>query len=48
MVEPVGKAASVKVAPSGRIAVRSSCHMVEERSKVYHSFWDVLEEWGGD
>ena len=45
--EPVGKAASVRVARSGRINVRSTCQMVEEESKEYLSFWEVLDEWGG-
>ena len=46
--EPDGKAASVRIARSGRVHVRSSCDMVVEESREYHSFWEVLDEWGGD
>jgi len=46
--EPEGNAASVRVTRSGRVHVRSSCEMVEEESREYLSFWEVLDEWGGD
>ena len=42
--EPEGKIASVKVARSGRVHVRSSCDMIAEEIREYHLFWDVLEE----
>ena len=49
LVPPRGKAASVKVTRAGKIVLRSSASMVASRAeKVYNSFWEVLDDMGGE
>ena len=43
-----GIPASVKRDGAGRLKLRSYSEMVQEEQVEHETFWDLLNEWGGD